>query len=153
MGSEIRESAACPELDIYLGLAADCCSRMLKLYEDIRKAVAAGSSSDVLTRYIREMKQVGEKSIECASIINKTAEKSGIEPGSLAGYAYWQQLLAQTLEENRNIKRHVQGALAVAKNELDRMRAGKQALCGYHSGRGKDGAAGINIGRKINCGV
>jgi hypothetical protein len=138
------------DLDRELEAAAACCRDLDRIYATVEKAVSAGAPASTLYQYLEEMRGAQQEMVQCGERIESLAAQSAAEPSRHPGFAAWQQSMARSLAQNQRIMRHVKAALAVAKDELDRMRTGKQALGGYHS---KGSARGQNAGARIDCGA
>ncbi|MBA2882667.1 hypothetical protein HNR65_003021 [Desulfosalsimonas propionicica] len=146
----LPDPAPAAALDRELDQAAACFRDLLAQYSRIRKAVAGGASGACLRECISQMRGIDARAAGCGEKILAAAEHAGISLKDYPGYAAWRDLADQVLAENRRIKAYLKAAMAVAKDELDRMRTGKQALGGYHS---KGSARGQNAGARINCGA
>lgn len=139
-----------PDLDQELDSAAACCRELDRIYGAVEKAISAGAPASALYQYLEEMRGAQQEMVKCGDKIEALAAQSAADFTRHPGFAAWQQSMARSLAQNQRIARHVKASMAVAKDELDRMRAGKQALGGYHS---KGSARGQNAGARINCGA
>lgn len=135
-------------LDFEIDQAACFCRNLLGLYDEVKKSVAAGAPAAILYQHMEEMRQVDRHASDCGDRIRKLASQTGTVLKDHPGFLEFQDIVAQTLEENRRVMRHVLASMAIAKDDIERMRSGKQALCGYHS----RGGAKLT-GARINCGA
>jgi len=122
-----------------LDQASAWCRNLLEIYAQIRKAMAEGAPGAHLRDCMAQMGSINVLAAESGEKILAEADRAGISLKDHPGYGAWRDLANQVLEENRRIRHYVESSMAVAKDELERMRAGKQALFGYHSGTGATG--------------
>ncbi len=110
-----------------------CYREMLELYERIRKRVAAGAPANTLSRLLTDLQNQDQIARQYDEQLRAEAETRGLKLDRLPAFWEWKTLLVQIRDENGALQRHLRGALAVAKDELERLNANKQMLSGYRS--------------------
>lgn len=131
-------------LDQHLNQAIACYRDMMGVFGQIREAVAGGVSASKLESLAEEVKTLDNQARSENSRFQELASETGARLEERALYGEWRQLAARVRDENREMARQLRAAMAVAKDELDRMGPGRQMLAGYKSGRAPTGRQ-INI--------
>ena len=122
-----------------------CYREMLELYERIRKRVAAGAPASVLSSLLTDLQDQDKQARQYDAWMQAEAETHGIQMEQLPDFWEWKTLLVQIRDENGAMQRHLRGALAVAKDELEQLNANKQMLSGYRSKQDTSGQRLQNI--------
>jgi len=107
------------------------CRTLLELYGSIRNAVVAGAPAGMLHHYTDRMRAVEGRATGRGAGVPHADEPAGAGMDPQAA----RDLLEYTLAENRRIRRHVETAMAVAADEIKRLRCTRQVL-GGSAGRG-----------------
>ena len=140
---EFRDPLMDP-VDAQISQSIACYQEMTGVFERIRKAVAGGSSALKLNALAEEIKTLDTQARSHNTRFQELASETGARLEERALYGEWRALAARVRDENKEMARQLRAAMAVAKDELDRMDSGRQMLAGYKSGRAPTGRQ-INI--------
>ena len=110
-----------------------CYREMLELYESIRKRVASGAPASTLSGLLTDLQDQDKQARQYDAKMQAEAETRGIKLEQLPDFWEWRTLLVQIRDENGALQRHLLGALAVAKNELEQLKGNKKMVSGYRS--------------------
>ena len=131
-------------LDQHLNQAIACYRDMMGVFGQIREAVAGGASASKLNALAEEVKTLDNQARSENTRFQELASETGVRLEDRLLYGKWRALAARVRDENQEMVRHLRAAMAVAKDELERMGSGRQMLAGYKSGRAPTGRQ-INI--------
>lgn len=123
----------------HLDRSLACYRAMLTLYRSIRENIAAGAPASALQRLFQEMQALDRRARTHDAHFQAGAAEAGTALEDAPAFFEWKTLLAEVQDENREMRRQLLAALAVAKDDLARLGTGRQVLSGYHSDRDTTG--------------
>lgn len=110
-----------------------CYREMLGIYARVRDAVASGAPAERLGAMIMEVQELDERARAADARVRDRMEETWLSEEELSLYEEWKELLGRVREENRLLGDYLRSAMTVLREDIRRLRQGKQAASGYRS--------------------